>query len=151
MWETVNLFTKYYYFETFNIIDLYNKDCSTIYYKITIVTTRISDLQQCCHYLSKALVVSYKICTFQFLCECVFCYMFLLYSSCGFLIVLSHNSLSLIFRTEVEFSCQHGGDGWHLLAFVDLGHQSIRLKLCDTSGCFCENLHQTVCTVKLFA
>ena len=27
-----------------------------MYYKITIVTTRISDLQQCCHYLSNALV-----------------------------------------------------------------------------------------------
>ena len=35
---------------------LYNKDCTTMYYKITIVTTRISDLQQCCHYLSNVLV-----------------------------------------------------------------------------------------------
>ena len=52
----LNVFTKYFYFETFNITDLYNKDCSTTYYKITIVTSRISDLQQCCHYLSNALV-----------------------------------------------------------------------------------------------
>ena len=27
-----------------------------MYWKIAIVTTRISDLQQCCHYLSNALV-----------------------------------------------------------------------------------------------
>ena len=35
---------KIYYFKSLNITDLYNKDCSTMYYKITIVTTRISDL-----------------------------------------------------------------------------------------------------------
>ena len=45
-------------FETYNITDLYNKDCSTMYYKITIATMRISDLQQCCHYLSNALAES---------------------------------------------------------------------------------------------
>ena len=32
------------YFETFSITVLYNKDCSVMYYKITIVITRISDL-----------------------------------------------------------------------------------------------------------
>ena len=39
-----------------DIIDLYNKDWSTMYYKITIVTTRISELQECYHYLSNVLV-----------------------------------------------------------------------------------------------
>ena len=43
---------------TINVTDLYNKHCSPMYYKITIVTTRISDLHQCCYYLSNALVIT---------------------------------------------------------------------------------------------